>query len=99
LALWDELEPTILFVTHDLREALTLSDRVLFLSARPGRVVLDRVVDLPRPRGPKDVGVLALEGRLLDDYPQLLSGLTEDEEVAGATDASAAVNDARIPSS
>lgn len=99
LALWDELKPTILFVTHDLREALTLSDRVLFLSARPGRVVLDWVVDLPRPRGPQDAGVLALEGRLLDDYPQLLSGLTEDEEVAGATDASAAVNDARIPSS
>jgi hypothetical protein len=44
-------------------------------------------------------GVLALEERLLDDYPQLLSGLTEDGEAAGATDASAAVNDARIPSS
>ena len=98
LALWDELKPTILFVTHDLREALTLSDRVLFLSGRPGRVVLERTVDLPRPRAAQDAGVLALEERLLNDYPQLLSGLTEDEEVAAATDASAAVNDARIPS-
>jgi NitT/TauT family transport system ATP-binding protein len=87
-----------LFVTHDLREALTLSDRVLFLSGRPGRVVLERPVDLPRPRAIQDARVVALEERLLNDYPQLLSGLTEDEEVAAATDASAAVNDARTPS-
>jgi NitT/TauT family transport system ATP-binding protein len=98
LDLWGELKPTILFVTHDLREALTLSDRVLFLSGRPGRVVLERPVDLPRPRAIQDARVVALEERLLNDYPQLLSGLTEDEEVAAVTDASAAVNDARTPS-
>ncbi|HEX7969626.1 MAG TPA: ATP-binding cassette domain-containing protein, partial [Stellaceae bacterium] len=38
LALWSRRRPTILFVTHDLREALSLADRVLFLSAGPGRV-------------------------------------------------------------
>jgi len=77
LALWDNLRPTILFVTHDLREALTLSDRVLFLSKRPGRVVLEKQIRLPRPRAPQDAGVIALEQRLMNEHPQILSGLAE----------------------
>ncbi len=82
LELWQELKPTILFVTHDLREALTLSDRVLFLSNRPGRVVLEKKIDLPRPRTAQDAGVLALEARLLRDHPQILSGLAETKPPA-----------------
>ncbi|MBA2451339.1 MAG: ABC transporter ATP-binding protein [Chloroflexi bacterium] len=50
LALWDELRPTVLFITHDIDEALFLSDRVYVLSPRPGRVVLEVDVPLPRPR-------------------------------------------------
>ena len=87
LALWDDLKPTILFVTHDLREALTLSDRVLFLSSRPGRVVLEKKVDLPRPRAPQDAGVLALEERLMRDHPQILSGLAEAHAPAAVNEA------------
>ena len=42
--------PTVLFVTHDIDEAIFMGGRVVVMSARPGRIKLDRVVDLPHPR-------------------------------------------------
>jgi NitT/TauT family transport system ATP-binding protein len=50
LELWEGGRQTVLFVTHDLAEAITLSDRVVLLSARPGRVKEIFEVRLPRPR-------------------------------------------------
>lgn len=50
LNLWDRLGKTILFITHDVDEAVLLSDRVYVLTARPGRVKLVKEIDLPRPR-------------------------------------------------
>ena len=50
LALWQGNRKTILFVTHDVGEAVFLADRVLRMSARPGRIEDSVVVDLPRPR-------------------------------------------------
>jgi len=50
LELWSGEQRTVLFVTHDLAEAAALSDRVVVLSPRPGRIVANVVIDLPRPR-------------------------------------------------
>jgi NitT/TauT family transport system ATP-binding protein len=50
LRLWSEHNRTVIFVTHSLDEAITLSDRIVVLSARPGQVRDDIRVDLPRPR-------------------------------------------------
>jgi NitT/TauT family transport system ATP-binding protein len=50
LDLWETMRKTILFVTHDLTEAIALADRVVLMSARPGRIVRIDEVDIPRPR-------------------------------------------------
>jgi NitT/TauT family transport system ATP-binding protein len=50
LELWDRLSISVLFVTHDIEEAILLSDRVLVLSQRPSIVIAEIDVDLPRPR-------------------------------------------------
>jgi NitT/TauT family transport system ATP-binding protein len=51
LQIWERRACTVIFVTHDIEEALYLSDRVLVMAAGPGRVIADLAVDFPRPRG------------------------------------------------
>jgi ABC-type nitrate/sulfonate/bicarbonate transport system ATPase subunit len=50
LGIWEGQRKTVLFVTHDIDEAVFMGSRVVVMSARPGRIKLDRVVDLPHPR-------------------------------------------------
>ena len=50
LRLWEAHQTTVVFVTHDLMEALALSDRVVVFSARPGSIKAEFLVDFPRPR-------------------------------------------------
>jgi NitT/TauT family transport system ATP-binding protein len=52
LALWEAKRQTVVFVTHDLGEAITLADRVVVMSRRPGRIRMIYDVKLPRPRDP-----------------------------------------------
>lgn len=55
LTIWSTERRTILFVTHDIEEAITLSDRVLVLGRRGGELLDDIEIDLPRPRDPASI--------------------------------------------
>ncbi|MBB3148469.1 NitT/TauT family transport system ATP-binding protein [Phyllobacterium trifolii] len=50
LSVWEAERRSIIFVTHDIEEAVTLADRVVVFSARPARIIADYKVDIPRPR-------------------------------------------------
>jgi ABC-type nitrate/sulfonate/bicarbonate transport system ATPase subunit len=69
LKVWGETEKTVLFVTHDIEEAIFLGDRVLVMTARPGRIREEVPVPLPRPRS-MDVltspEFVALKRRVMD---------------------------------
>ena len=86
--LWLHRRSMVLFVTHNLEEALSLADRVLFLSPRPARVVFEQAVDLPRPRGRDDPGVECLRSALLARHPELLAGRAGEGEATGAANVS-----------
>ena len=69
LQIWERLKAAVLFVTHDVEEALWLSDRVYVMTRRPGSIQLDLSVSLPRPRTRAVRGTpefAALKQRLLD---------------------------------
>jgi NitT/TauT family transport system ATP-binding protein len=57
-SLWAATKKTIVFVTHNVREAVALGDRVLVFSPRPGRIIGDFRITLPRPRSLEDVAVI-----------------------------------------
>lgn len=69
LKIWSEFRTTVLFVTHDIDEAVFLADRVLVMSAAPGSVIDDIAIDLPRPRSQDvmlDSRFIALKRRCFD---------------------------------
>jgi NitT/TauT family transport system ATP-binding protein len=74
LRVWERQQKTVLFVTHDIDEALVLGDRVLVMTARPGKIKAEITVDIPRPRSMDVIlepDFIALKRRIL--------GLLHDE--------------------
>jgi len=66
-SLWGETGVTILFVTHNVREAVRLGQRVVLLSSRPGRVVREWRVGIPQPRRIEDAAVAELAREITDE--------------------------------
>jgi NitT/TauT family transport system ATP-binding protein len=64
--IWKESRLTILFVTHNAREAVRLGDRVMVFTSRPGRVAQELQVNLPRPRSLDSPELAVIAGRITD---------------------------------
>jgi ABC-type nitrate/sulfonate/bicarbonate transport system ATPase subunit len=74
IRLWRSRHMTILFVTHDLSEAMALGTRLVFLTKAPGRVLLDWPLDLPAPDQRQPAELQGALTRLLADHPRILEG-------------------------
>ena len=73
LDIWARHRRTVLFITHDIDEAIVLGDRVLVMTARPGTIKSETRIDLPRPRDPSIVtspAFMNLKRRLLDEIEE-----------------------------
>jgi len=83
LDIWLKTRKTIVFITHDLAEAITMADRVVLMTARPGTIKNQYPIDLPRPRNPFDI-------RFDNNFIELNRMIWEDmrDEVARAEEES-----------
>jgi NitT/TauT family transport system ATP-binding protein len=80
LGLWERRRPSVIFVTHDLEEAIALADRVVVMTAGPGTVKATYNIDLPRPRGA--VQEIRFGHRFLELHQQIWESLREEVERA-----------------
>jgi NitT/TauT family transport system ATP-binding protein len=81
--IWAETGRTIIFVTHNVREAIRLGDRVVLLTFRPGRVKREFPIDLPRPRVLEDVHVAHAARAILDELREEINRSLEVEYSVG----------------
>jgi len=75
LALWSTTSASVVFVTHDLEEAIALSDRVVVITAGPGTVKGTYVVDLPRPR---NIAEIRFQPRFVQLYEEIWNDLRDE---------------------
>ena len=71
IKLWTERSHTVLFVTHDLREAITLADRLIFLSSSPMSVVTEIPVSIPREERQNEAQIESFRSKIFSDYPEI----------------------------
>src|SRR5438045_9239830 len=77
--IWAETGRTIIFVTHNVREAARLGDRVVLLTFRPGRVKREFLIDLPRPRHLEDISVAQTAREILEELRDEINKSMEAE--------------------
>ncbi|MDO9049668.1 MAG: ABC transporter ATP-binding protein [Methylobacter sp.] len=71
LKLWQQRPHTVLFVTHDLREAIVLADRLIFLSASPMQVVSEIIVSIARSERGNELAIESFRQQLLQNHPEI----------------------------
>ena len=72
--IWQQQKTTIIFVTHDLREAIFLGDRILFLSKGPSKVIYDYNINLDRPRDMENKDIENIRNKLIKNDPSIITG-------------------------
>jgi NitT/TauT family transport system ATP-binding protein len=77
--IWSLIRKTIVFVTHNIREAVCLGDRVLVLTACPGRVKRVFDVDLPRPRRPNDARLVEMSNLIMQELRVEIAKVAKEE--------------------
>ncbi|QDI92099.1 ABC transporter ATP-binding protein [Salicibibacter halophilus] len=77
--IWQKTGKTILFITHNIREALTLSERVLLMSTRPGAIKKSFKVQAARPRNPSDSVLVNLEKRVMSELEEEMEKVLKEE--------------------
>src|SRR3954451_14191313 len=88
LGLWEQTRPSVLFITHDLEEAIALADRVVVITAAPGTVKQVYDIDLPRPR---QVPEIRFDPRFIELYEEIWNTLRDEVQRAYARTAAAPV--------
>ncbi len=78
--IWQEAQLTVVFITHDINEAVFLGDRVVVMSARPGRIISDTTIELDRPRGDET----KRDPRFLEYHHQFWSLIREQMVMPGS---------------
>jgi NitT/TauT family transport system ATP-binding protein len=81
LSLWDQTRPAVVFVTHDLEEAIALADKVVVMTAGPGTVKAEFQIDLPRPRVVQEI---RFDQRFVATYERIWEALRDEVEQAYA---------------
>ena len=82
IGLWEQLRPSVLFITHDLEEAVALADRVVVMTSSPGTIKAVFDIDLPRPRGA--IQEIRFQPEFLELHQQIWQSLREEVETAYA---------------
>jgi NitT/TauT family transport system ATP-binding protein len=77
--IWKETRQTIIFITHNVREAARLGDRVVVMTFRPGRIKAEIRIDLPRPRHMENAEVAHLAGEVMENLKEEIHKSVESE--------------------
>lgn len=91
LALWSDLKPTLIMVTHDVDEAVVLADRIVVMRPRPGRIMTEIDAGLPRPRDRQSAAFDFVKRRVLAALDRSLERSTITDDGQTKTEAGAAM--------
>ncbi len=83
--LWLETEKTIIFVTHSIREAVKLSDRIIVFGTNPGRIIEKKSINTPHPRDKENPYLIKIENRILDLLQNEMKNVGEHKDEAVTT--------------